>query len=62
MQAQFGPGTAVPHRMAASALITSQFPLDEWHAYLGDRIVAETVLDRLVLKGASMRRHKSVAA
>ena len=51
-----------------STLITSQLPIDQWHAYLGDRTVADAILDRLVhnsyrlvLKGESMRRHKSVA-
>ena len=50
-----------------STLITSQLPLDQWHAYLGDRTVADAILDRLVhnsyrlvLKGESMRRHKTV--
>lgn len=49
-----------------STLITSQLPIDQWHAYLGDRTVADTILDRLVhnsyrlvLKGESMRRHKT---
>jgi DNA replication protein DnaC len=43
-------------------------PIDQWHAYLGDRTVADAILDRpvhnsyrLVLKGESMRRHKTVA-
>lgn len=52
-----------------STLITSQLPIDQWHAYLGDRTVADAILDRLVhnsyrlvLKGESMRRHKTVAA
>jgi DNA replication protein DnaC len=50
----------------ASTLITSQLPLDQWHAYLGDRTVADAILDRLVhnayklnLKGESMRRQRS---
>ncbi len=50
-----------------STLITSQLPVDQWHAYLGDRTVADAILDRLVhnsyrivLKGDSMRRHKTV--
>jgi DNA replication protein DnaC len=50
-----------------STLITSQLPIDQWHAYLGDRTVADAILDRLVhnsyrlvLKGESMRRHKTV--
>jgi len=49
-----------------STLITSQLPIDQWHAYLGDRTVADAILDRLVhnsyrlvLKGESMRRHKT---
>ncbi len=52
-----------------STLITSQLPIDQWHAYLGDRTVADAILDRLVhnsyrlvLKGESMRRHKTVTA
>ena len=52
-----------------STLITSQLPIDQWHAYLGDRTVADAILDRLVhnsyrvvLKGESMRRHKTAAA
>lgn len=53
----------------ASTLITSQLPLDQWHAYLGDRTVADAILDRLVhnaykltLKGDSMRKNKSTSA
>jgi DNA replication protein DnaC len=52
-----------------STLITSQLPLDQWHAYLGDRTVADAILDRLVhnsyrlvLKGESMRKHRGSAA
>ncbi len=51
-----------------STLITSQLPVDQWHAYLGDRTVADAILDRLVhnsyrlvLKGDSMRRQKGTA-
>jgi DNA replication protein DnaC len=50
-----------------STLITSQLPLDQWHGFLGDRTVADAILDRLVhnayrltLKGESMRKHKSL--
>jgi DNA replication protein DnaC len=49
-----------------STLITSQLPIDQWHSYLGDRTVADAILDRLVhnsyrltLKGESMRRHRN---
>jgi DNA replication protein DnaC len=52
-----------------STLITSQLPVDQWHAYLGDRTVADAILDRLVhnsyrlvLKGESMRKRRTVAA
>ena len=50
-----------------ATLITSQLPLDQWHAALGDRTVADAILDRLVhnaykleLKGDSMRKRKSI--
>jgi DNA replication protein DnaC len=50
-----------------STLITSQLPVEQWHAYLGDRTVADAILDRLVhnsyrlvLKGESMRRQKTI--
>jgi hypothetical protein len=52
-----------------STLITSQLPFDQWHAYLGDRTVADAILDRVIhnayklaLNGASMRKQKSVAS
>ncbi|MFU8878034.1 MAG: IS21-like element helper ATPase IstB [Wenzhouxiangellaceae bacterium] len=48
-----------------STLITSQLPVDQWHSYLGDRTVADAILDRLVhnshrlvLKGESMRKRR----
>ncbi len=44
-----------------STLVTSQLPVDQWHGYLGDRTLADAILDRLVhnsyrlvLKGDSM--------
>jgi DNA replication protein DnaC len=50
-----------------ATLITSQLPIDQWHAYLDERTVADAILDhlvhdscRVVLKGESMRRHKTV--
>jgi DNA replication protein DnaC len=52
-----------------STLITSQLPLDQWHAYLGDRTLADVILDRLIhnaykiaLKGDSMRKQRSQRA
>lgn len=51
-----------------STLMTSQIPVDQWHAYLGDRTVADAILDRLVhnsyrivLKGDSMRKQRGLA-
>jgi DNA replication protein DnaC len=51
-----------------STLITSQLPVDHWHTYLGDRTVADAILDRLVhnsyrlaLKGESMRKRRTTA-
>lgn len=52
-----------------STLITSQLPVDQWHTYLGDRTVADAILDRLVhnsyrlvLNGESMRKRRGSAA
>jgi DNA replication protein DnaC len=48
-----------------STMITSQLPVEQWHAYLGDRTLADAILDRLihnsyrlVLKGESMRKRR----
>lgn len=50
----------------AATLITSQLPIDKWHAYLGDPTIADAILDRLVhnayrvaLKGESMRAKRA---
>jgi len=50
----------------AATLVTSQLPIDRWHAYLGDPTLADAILDRLVhnahrivLKGESMRARRS---
>jgi DNA replication protein DnaC len=49
-----------------STLITSQFPVDEWHGVINDATVADAILDRLVhnayrlkLEGESMRDPKA---
>ena len=46
-----------------STLITSQLPVEQWHAYLGDPTLSDAILDRLVrnshrlsLPGESMRK------
>ncbi len=52
-----------------STLITSQLPVDQWHAYFDEPTLADAILDRLVhnshrvnLKGASMRKRKGANA
>lgn len=47
-----------------ATLITSQLPVNAWHAWIDDPTVADAILDRIVhgshrieLKGASMRKH-----
>lgn len=49
-----------------STIITSQVPIADWHAYLGEPTIADAILDRLVhaahkivLKGESMRKVKA---
>ncbi len=51
-----------------STLITSQLPVEQWHAYLQDPTLADAILDRLIhnsyrlaLKGDSMRKQKTIA-
>ena len=48
---------------ARSTVATSQLPIDEWHAVIGDPTLADAILDRLVhnaykinLRGESMRK------
>ncbi len=50
---------------ARSTIVTSQLPLDQWHAIIGDSTLADAILDRLVhnaykiiLKGESLRKQK----
>jgi len=49
-----------------STLLTSQFPVSQWHELIGDATVADALLDRLVhnayrieLKGESLRKTKA---
>ena len=49
-----------------STLFTSQLPITQWHAYIGDATLADAILDRLLhnahklnLRGESMRKVKS---
>lgn len=48
-----------------STLLTSQLPVESWHAQIGDPTIADSILDRLVhnahripLQGESMRRSR----
>ena len=50
-----------------ATLITSQFPVSQWHEIIADPTVADAILDRLVhnahrieLKGESMRKGKTL--
>lgn len=52
----------------SSTIVTSQLPVDQWHAHLADPTLADAILDRLVhnsyrlaLKGESMRKQKQIA-
>ena len=49
-----------------STIATSQLPIDEWHAVIGDPTLADAILDRLVhnaykisIRGESMRKRKA---
>jgi DNA replication protein DnaC len=49
-----------------STILTSQLPIDKWHAVIGDPTYADAILDRLVhnaqridLTGDSLRRKRS---
>lgn len=53
----------------SSTIVTSQLPVDQWHAFLADPTLADAILDRLVhnsyrltLQGESMRKQKKIAA
>jgi DNA replication protein DnaC len=50
---------------AGSLMLTSQIPVANWHAQIGDPTIADSILDRIVhnahridLKGESMRRKR----
>ena len=50
-------------------MLTSQLPVDSWHAQIGDPTIADSILDRLVhnayrieMNGESMRKKKKEAA
>jgi DNA replication protein DnaC len=50
-------------------VLTSQLPVDSWHAQIGDPTIADSILDRLVhnayrieMNGESMRKKKKETA
>ena len=52
-----------------STMLTSQLPVDSWHAQIGDPTIADSILDRLVhtayrivMDGESIRKNKKEAA
>lgn len=52
-----------------ATLITSQLPLEHWHAWIGDVTIADAILDRVIqrnhrftLTGDSPRAHRSEIA
>ncbi len=51
---------------ACSTIVTSQIPIEHWHAAIGDATLADAILDRLVhnahqlnLQGGSMRKKRA---
>ena len=50
----------------SSTIITSQLPMEKWHAVVGDPTIADAILDRVIhnaytlnLKGDSVRKKHS---
>ena len=50
-------------------IVTSQLPVEHWHAWIGDTTIADAILDRLLsrsqrlaLKGKSLRPDKQASA
>jgi DNA replication protein DnaC len=50
----------------SSLIITSQLPIKQWHAIIGEKTIADAILDRIVhdahrveLKGESLRKRKT---
>ncbi len=53
----------------SATIVTSQLPVEHWHAWIGDATIADAILDRLLsrshrlaLKGKSMRPRKAAGA
>jgi hypothetical protein len=50
-----------------ATIITSQFPIEHWHAWIGDATIADAIMDRVMqrhqrftLTGDSLRQSKSI--
>ena len=59
------PEIIVDRHGLRSTIMTSQLPVESWHAVIGDPTLEDTILDRLVhnayqlnLKGESMRKRR----
>jgi DNA replication protein DnaC len=57
------PAKIISHHGRVSTIVTSQLPIDNWHAHIGNPTIADAILDRLVhsahrleLKGESLRK------
>ena len=55
----------VERHLLRSTILTSQTPLDRWHAQVGDPVAADSILDRLLhnahqfeLQGESLRKER----
>jgi hypothetical protein len=44
--AQPGGAVAVPRQVRTHPTITSQLPIEHWHAWVGDTTIADAILDR----------------
>jgi hypothetical protein len=49
--ANFAPHGSIPQKLTygrRSTILTSQIPVDKWHAFIGDLAYADAILDRLM--------------
>ena len=62
----FASAANIEQPVGPVVIVTSQFPVEKWHAVVGDPALADAILDRLVhrayqlnLKGESMRKRRN---
>ena len=46
------------HGGSASTVMVSQLPVDQWYVTVGDNTLVDALMDRLALKGESMRKKR----